>query len=139
MPASSEQTISIDTQADPATAYALLADLSGFRTWLPRSGVYRGTTSGQTRGPAAAGDAYADRTPLSTLEGRVLHADPPRRIAFEQHTAPGSPQIRITYTLHPGPAGGTRIERTGIITTAGPLRAFHGPVVAFTRRETDAR
>lgn len=133
MPKTSTQSITEHASAPPTTVYAALADLSNLREWLPRSSVYRGTTPARA-GLAAVGDTYEDRTSLGELSGRVAEADPPHRIVFEQATANRALRIRITYELETR-RGGTRIRRTGTITTSRALRLLHGPIVAFTRRE----
>ncbi|MGN7862329.1 SRPBCC family protein [Microbacterium sp. 22303] len=131
----SEQTISAHTHAAPATVFDTLRNASEFASWLPHSLVYRGTIPTRHRRPLAVGDTYRDRTALGTLHGHVLAAVPSRRIEFDQATASHGLRIRIVYALTPAPDGGTRIDRTGTITTAGLLRAIHAPVVGFTRRE----
>lgn len=127
--ATSTSVIGIHTRARPEQVYAALTDLSGFAGWLPRSAIYRGTTVD------AGGSAdYVDRTPLGELRGRIEHAEPPRRIVFDQRTGDGALSIRIEYALR-GWGTGTELTRTGTITTAGRLRPLHPLIVAVTRRE----
>jgi hypothetical protein len=56
------------------------------------------------------------------------------RVEFFQATPDGTLSIRIVYAITPTSTG-SRIARTGTITTAGRLRWLHRIVVAVTRGE----
>jgi uncharacterized protein YndB with AHSA1/START domain len=75
-----------------------------------------------------------DRTPIGRLRGEVLELEPERRVVFRQATARGDIDVRITYELEPTPKG-TRLVRTGEISTRRWLAILHPVVVWTTRRE----
>ena len=63
--------------------FARLADLDGYRTWMPRTGLFR--RSGQTSaGPLGFGTAYFDATRMGTFRGEVTEYEPPARIGFRE-------------------------------------------------------
>ena len=63
--------------------FARLADLDGYRTWMHRTGLFRG--SGQTAdGPRGPGTAYFDATRMGTFRGLITDYQPPSRIGFRE-------------------------------------------------------
>lgn len=129
---STSSTLSVDTTASPDQAYTVLANLNMFGNWLPTSVAYKGTTASSAA--AVAGDTYTDHTSLGPMRGTVLEAEPGRRLVFSQAADDDTLSIRITYTI--APAGtGSRVSRTGDISTNGRLRFLHPVVVAAIRRE----
>jgi uncharacterized protein YndB with AHSA1/START domain len=63
--------------------FARLADLDGYRAWMPRTGLFR--RSGQTSaGPVGLGTAYFDATRMGTFRGEVSDYEPPARIGFRE-------------------------------------------------------
>ena len=63
--------------------FARLADLDGYRMWMPRSGLFR--RSGQSSdGSVGRGTPYVDATWLGTLRGEVSEYEPPTRIGFRE-------------------------------------------------------
>ena len=63
--------------------FAFLADLDGYTTWMPRTGLFR--RSGQTfDGPPRLGTAYFDATRMGTFRGEVTDYEPPARIGFRE-------------------------------------------------------
>jgi hypothetical protein len=109
--------------AEPLAAALLLGD----------AGTYAGTVE-VSDDPVRVGSTYVDRTPIGRLRGKVLELDVDRRIVFRQATARGDLDVRITYELEPV-AAGTRLVRTGEITTRGWLAIIHPVVVWMTRAE----
>ena len=77
---------------------------------------------------------YVDRTPIGRMRGRVLELATDRRVVFHQATERGDLAVTIVYELEPT-AGGTRVVRTGEISTRGPLALVHPVVVWSTRAE----
>jgi len=68
----------------PADAvFARLADLSGYRLWMHRTGLFRrsGLTS---EGPIRKGAACFDATRMGTFHGEVTGFEPPSRIGFQE-------------------------------------------------------
>ena len=63
--------------------FARLADLHGYRTWMPHTGLFR--RSGQTSdGPLGPGTAYFDATRMGTFHGEVTNYEAPTRIGFRE-------------------------------------------------------
>jgi uncharacterized protein YndB with AHSA1/START domain len=63
--------------------FARLADLDAYRTWMPRTGLFR--RSGQTSDSSVGlGTAYFDSTRMGTFRGEVTDYEPPVRIAFRE-------------------------------------------------------
>jgi uncharacterized protein YndB with AHSA1/START domain len=63
--------------------FALLADLDGYKTWMPRTGLFR--RSGQTSdGPLGPGTTYFDATRMGTFRGEVTDYEPSARIGFRE-------------------------------------------------------
>src|SRR3954452_20443967 len=63
--------------------FARLADISGYRTWMHRTGLFR--RSGQTsHGPLGHGTAYFDASRMGTFRGEVTDYQPPSRIGFRE-------------------------------------------------------
>jgi uncharacterized protein YndB with AHSA1/START domain len=63
--------------------FARLADISGYRTWMHRTGLFR--RAAQTSdGPPGPGTAYLDSTRMGTFHGQVTNYQPPSRLAFRE-------------------------------------------------------
>ena len=63
--------------------FARLADLDGYRAWMPRTGLFR--RSGQTsNGDRGLGTAYFDATRMGTFRGQITDYQPPARIGFRE-------------------------------------------------------
>lgn len=126
-------TLSLETTAAPGAIFDRLTRLSDFGTWLPRSGIYHGTTDV----PAVAvrlGSRYVDRTPVGDMAGEVVEFAPERLIAFQQGTRGGDLSARITYTVT-ATSTGAAVTRVGVITTAGFLALLHPIVVSANKAE----
>lgn len=76
-----ETRITIDRPV--AEVFARLADLEGYRAWMPRTGLFRRT--GRTSdGPLGVGTPYVDATRMGTFRGEVTDYEPPVRIGFRE-------------------------------------------------------
>lgn len=117
----------------PDAVYEALTSLGRLKGLIETSGTYRGTVD-ISDDPIRVGSTYVDRTPLGRLHGTVLELEPGRRVVFRQATASGDLDIQITYALEPATTG-TRLVRTGEITTRRWLGAVHPVVVWATRAE----
>ena len=63
--------------------FARLADLDGYRTWMPRTGLFRRSTR-TSHGPVRRGTAYVDATRMGAFRGEVTDYEPPARIGFRE-------------------------------------------------------
>ena len=123
----------IDATAPAATVFARLTDLSGFESWLPHSGSYRGTKE-VSSATVSVGTTYREHTSAGPMTGRVTEFETDRLVTFEQQTDRGDLAIRIRYALSPTDRG-VHVTRTGRITTAGRLLLLHPLVVSAIRGE----
>ena len=122
-------TIHADIARPPAVVFDALTRLGQLQGRIASSSTYRGTAD-VSDDPVRVGSTYVDRTPIGRLRGEVLTLEQDRRVVFRQATAGGDLDVRITYDLEPT-SNGTRLVRTGEITTRRWL-AFVHPVVVWT-------
>ena len=120
----------------PAVVFDALTRLGQLRGRIESSSTYRGTVD-VSDDPVRVGSTYVDRTPIGRLRGEVLALEEGRRVVFRQATARGDLDVRIAYDLEPTPDG-TRLVRTGEITTRRWLALVH-PVVVWTTRAENRR
>jgi uncharacterized protein YndB with AHSA1/START domain len=126
-------TIDLVIARPPSAVFEALTHLGSFRQQVGPSMTYRGTID-VSDDPVCIGSTYTDRTPIGRLRGEVTELEADERVVFRQATADARLGIRITYQLQPM-APGTRLVRTGEITTRGWLAAVHPIVVRSTVRE----
>jgi uncharacterized protein YndB with AHSA1/START domain len=126
-------TIDLAIARPPAEVFDALTRLGALRSQIGTSATYVGTED-VSDDPVRAGSTYVDRTPVGRLRGEVLELERDRRVVFRQATARGDLDVRITYEMMPA-ANGTRVVRTGAITTGGWLALVHPIVVWATRTE----
>jgi uncharacterized protein YndB with AHSA1/START domain len=126
-------TLDNDIARPPAVVYDALTRLGQLQGHIESSSTYRGTVD-VSDDPVRVGSTYVDRTPIGRLRGEVLALEEERRVAFRQATARGDLDVKITYDLAPTPTG-TRLVRTGEITTRRWLALVHPIVVWSTRTE----
>ena len=126
-------TLALVIERPPAVVYEALTSLGQLRARLDTSSTYRGTVE-VSDDPVHVGSTYVDRTSIGRLHGEVLEVEPNRRVVFRQGTGGNHLDIRITYEHEPT-ATGTRLVRTGVITTRGLLALLHPVVVSATRAE----
>jgi len=125
--------LSVEIGRSPAVVFDALTHLGSMVVRLGRSASYGGTID-VSDDPVRVGSTYTDRTPIGRLHGEVRELEPDRRIVFHQATSNGWLAVLIGYDLEPTD-GGTRLARTGRITTRGPLALVHPLVVWATSRE----
>jgi uncharacterized protein YndB with AHSA1/START domain len=87
MKKTAKSTVRYETQATIdrpiGDVFARLADLSGYGTWMHRTGMFR--RCGQTSdGPLGKGTEYFDATRMGTFRGEVTDFQPPSRIEFRE-------------------------------------------------------
>jgi uncharacterized protein YndB with AHSA1/START domain len=123
--------LTADIASPPATVFATLADFNGYRRWLKPSGTYNSTEVAEA---IRKGTAYSDHVSGRILRGKVLEYEPDRLLLLHQATDSGDLAITIRYELMPI-ASGTRLVRTGTISTSGWLRLAHPVVIGVTRAE----
>ena len=108
-----------------------LADLSGYRGWMHRTGLFRRSVL-TSEAPIRQGTTYVDATRMGTFEGEVTEFVPPTRIAFREtlHWF-GSPmtQARPEYTLEGGESE-TRVHHVAVGELYGWMR-FMKPAAAW--------
>ena len=129
----SAATIDLQIARPPAAVFEALTRLSALHRRIGMSATYAGTED-VSDDPVRVGSTYVDRTPIGRLRGEVLEVEADRRAVFRQATARGNLDVWITYELEPSTSG-TRLLRTGRITTRGWLALVHPIVVWATRRE----
>jgi len=132
MPASTT-TIDLHIARPPTAVYQALTHLGQLQDRIETSSTYRGTVDVHDD-PVRVGSTYVDRTPIGRFHGQVLELEPGRRVVFRQVTTRNDLDIRITYALQPT-VDGTRLVRTGEITTHRWLAPLHPIVVWATRSE----
>lgn len=126
-------TLRVEIARPPAQVFAALTHLGSLPDRLGRSTSYGGTEN-VSDDPVRTGSTYTDRTPIGRLRGEVLELEVDRRLVFRQATDGGRLAVVITYALEPT-ATGTRLTRTGRITTRGLLGLVHPLVVRATVAE----
>ena len=129
----STSTLDLEIARPSAAVFDALTRLGALRGRIGTSGTYAGTVD-VSEDPVRKGSTYVDRTPIGRLHGEVLELEADRRIVFRQATARADLDVRITYQLEPRPHG-TRLVRTGEITTRRWLGIIHLIVVWTTRAE----
>lgn len=132
MPTSSGA-INVQISRSPAVVFDALTRLGSLRDRIGTSGTYSGTED-LSDDPVRVGSTYVDRTPIGRLRGEVLEVEADRRLVFRQALRSGALDVLIAYQLAPSGAG-TRLVRTGEITTRGWLALVHPIVVWATRAE----
>jgi uncharacterized protein YndB with AHSA1/START domain len=128
----------VEIGASAEQVFALLADLRGYESWLPRSRAWQGT-SHITAGPTRVGTTYVEPGPFGVRHGRVTECDPPTRLGFEQpmtskHLALGVIGIRLAHTLTPE-GRGVRLLRVVELEPRGPVFVVLPLLVAPFRAE----
>lgn len=125
--------IGVDIARPPSVIFDALTRLGTLRDRIGASGTYVGTVD-VSHDPVRVGSTYVDRTPIGRLRGEVLELEAGRSVVFRQALPSGALDVRITYRLEAS-ARGTRLIRTGEITTRRWLAVAHPVVVWMTRRE----
>lgn len=109
-------------------AFDCLADISCFRDWMPRKGLYR--DGAQISGGAAQkGTTYYDRSILGKLKGVVVAFERPKEIEFQQKLRWfGIPvmESRPRYVLE-ATENGTRLHHTAEVRLFGIFGIFKFP------------
>lgn len=109
-------------------AFDCLADISGFRDWMPRKGLYR--DSAQISGEETQkGTTYYDRSLLGKLKGVIVAFERPNEIEYQQKLYWfGIPvmESRPRYVLE-ATEKGTRLHHTGEVRLFGVFGVFKFP------------
>ncbi len=123
------------------TIFALIADLTRYDRWLPRSRAF-GAVTQVSHTPVGPGTTYVDIGPSGAMHGSVTDYEPPARIAFQQSMPvkvllfAGTLDLHIRYTLEPiGQA--TQVSRDVTFQLPGALKAAQPIIVATVRRESE--
>jgi uncharacterized protein YndB with AHSA1/START domain len=113
-----------------------LADIDGYRTWMPQSGLFRDSESvaGHATG---VGTEFRDITRMGVLPGRVTVFERPNRIAFHQVLRRHDEVVfdsRPSYELE-ATAEGTMVRHHAEGELHGALRLLEPIVRLMARRE----
>jgi hypothetical protein len=126
--------------ASADTVFALLSDLRGYDTWLPRSPAFHGTDD-ISEGPIREGTRYVEPGPLGTRFGVVTRIEAPCRLDFEQPMVLrprflGRIGIRLFHTIA-GREGIIHLTRRLELVPEGPIRFVRPFVVRSFVRENE--
>jgi uncharacterized protein YndB with AHSA1/START domain len=119
--------------------FARLADLDGYRTWMHRTGLFRGTGR-ISDDPLSAGSAYFDATRMGTFHGQIVDYQQPSRIGFRETLSWfGSDlmEARPQYLLE-AERDRTIVHHIAEGELIGPMRLLK-PVAALLARSEQAR
>jgi uncharacterized protein YndB with AHSA1/START domain len=113
-----------------------LADIDGYRAWMPQNGLFRDSESvaGDTSG---VGTEFRDITRMGVLPGRVTDFERPHRIAFHQVLRRGGKVVfdsRPSYELEAA-GEGTIVHHHAEGELHGLLRLFEPFARLMARRE----
>jgi len=123
------------------TIFALIADLTGYDRWLPRSRAF-GAVTQVSPTPVGLGTTYVDTGPSGAMRGSVTDYEPPARIAFQQSMPvkllllSGTLDLHIRYTLEPDEQS-TQVSRDVTFHLPGVLKVAQPIIVATVRRESE--
>jgi uncharacterized protein YndB with AHSA1/START domain len=130
-----------DIDGPGETVFALIADLTRYDRWLPRSRAF-GAVTQVSHTPVGLGTTYVNTGPSGAMHGSVTDYQPPARIAFQQSMPvklllfAGTLEMHIRYTLEPvGQA--TRVSRDVTFHLPGVLKVAQPIVAATVRRESE--
>jgi uncharacterized protein YndB with AHSA1/START domain len=93
-------------EAPCETIFDLIADITQYDRWLPRSSAF-GAVTQVSPTPVGQGTTYVDQGPSGTMKGSIIEYQPPTRITFQQSmpvkllVISGNLELRIQYTLEP--------------------------------------
>jgi uncharacterized protein YndB with AHSA1/START domain len=83
-PVSRKVNLSIEIQRPPPIVFATLVDLPNYGSWLPQSGVFKGTTEVSDT-PIRTGTKYIEHSPQGTRYGEVQALEEAERhVVFHQ-------------------------------------------------------
>ncbi|HLJ35783.1 MAG TPA: SRPBCC family protein [Ktedonobacteraceae bacterium] len=122
------------------TIFALIADLTGYDRWLPRSNAF-GAVTKISQVPVGLGTTYVDKGPSGTMHGSVVDYRLPTHIAFQQSMPvkllllTGMLDLHIRYTLEPG-GQTTQVNRDVSFYLPGVLKLAEPIIVTTVRRES---
>lgn len=117
--------ITTDINCQITEAFDCLADISGFRDWMPQNGLYRNCEQ-TSEGEAQKGTTYYDRSIMGKLLGVVVAFDRPKEIEYQQNLRWfGIPvmESRPRYVLE-ATEKGTRLYHTGEVRLFGVFGLF---------------
>lgn len=106
-------------------AFDCLSDISGFRDWMPKKGLYRDSAQ-ISEEEAQKGTTYYDRSIMGKLKGVIVAFDRPTEIEYHQKLRWfGIPVIesRPRYVLE-ATENGTRLHHNGEVRLFGLFGLF---------------
>jgi uncharacterized protein YndB with AHSA1/START domain len=127
-------------QRNAKSIYDLLANISGYQSWLPLSGLYGGVREISDH-PVRIGTTYVDGGTSSVMNGTVTELEPDRRVTFVQRMRrsgwPGSLEIQIRYTLETSGEFSTLVTREIMVKTRGIFLLFQPVLLGTIRKENE--
>lgn len=134
--------LALDINAPPADVFAAIVDLPSYNTWLPQSGVFKGTTE-VSESPVKAGTKYQEHSPSGTRYGEVQLLDSEQRhVVFHQpmKLTPSVLGLELDVTVdmivRDSEGGGCRLEREIRLGLPPLLRLAPGLVEKQFREES---
>jgi uncharacterized protein YndB with AHSA1/START domain len=125
----------------PETVFQLLANLSGYASWLPPSELYS-ETSAVSEHPTKVGTAYIDKGPYSEMCGEVSELEPYSHLVFCQSGRftsrwPGEEvEMHIRYTLR-STRDGTQVIRDVELYSQSILKVVSPQLVQTIKKESN--
>ncbi len=122
------------------TVFGLIADITRYDRWLPRSSAFGAITQVSPM-PVGLGTSYIDQGPSGTMKGTITEYQPPTHITFQQSMPlklpliSGTLELHIRYTLE-SVGQGTRVNRDVTFHLPGVLKVAQPVVVSTVRRES---
>ena len=124
------------------TIFGLIADITQYNRWLPRSGAF-GAVTQVSPTPVGPGTSYIDQGSSGAMKGSIIEYQPPTRITFEQSmlvkflVISGILELHIQYTLEPVEHE-THVNREVTLHLPGLLFGAQ-PIIASTIRRESKR
>ena len=130
----------VDIAASPEVVFDLIADLHGYRRWLPSAGDYEGTSE-ISPPPVAVGTTYVEHSRAGVRHGVVIALARPDVIAFRQPMtlrprSLGTIASTVTMSVSAN-AVGARVTRTIELGTPRRLKLVRPTIVGRYARESE--
>ncbi len=135
-------TLIIETliERERTLVFDILVDLRRYSEWLPRSIVFKGTTSISER-PTCVGTTYVESSLWGVRRGTITELHRPDRVSYWQPMTLrpawiGVIDVRVDDSLSEADSS-TRLTRTLRLGFTGPVRLFKSAVARSFRAEIE--